>query len=84
MSLLSRFREKQPSSAAKAKERLQIIVAHERNSRQAPNYLPSLQKDLLAVINKYVSVDMDQLQVNLSQEQDCSILELNLTLPPKD
>ncbi len=83
MSFLDRFRDTSPKSASLAKERLKIIVAHERKTRNAPAYLPALQRDLLAAINKYVDIDMDQLQVNISEEDNQSILELNLTLPPK-
>ena len=53
MSLLDFFRSrKSQNSASIAKERLQIIVAHERGQRAQPDYLPQLQKDLLEVIRK--------------------------------
>ncbi len=66
MSLLDFFRSrKSQSSASIAKERLQIIVAHERGNRSQPDYLPQLQKDLLEVIRKYVPIDQEQVQVEL-------------------
>ena len=37
-------KDKEPSSASVAKERLKVIVAHERRARSAPDYLPALQK----------------------------------------
>jgi len=40
MSLLDYFRSSKPSTASVAKERLQILVAHERASRHQPSYLP--------------------------------------------
>ncbi|MCJ1885137.1 cell division topological specificity factor MinE [Pseudomonas sp. QE6] len=84
MSLLDFFRSrKQPSSASIAKERLQIIVAHERGNRSQPDYLPQLQKDLLEVIRKYVPIDQEQVQVELANQGSCSILELNITLPER-
>ncbi|MES2663542.1 MAG: cell division topological specificity factor MinE, partial [Pseudomonadota bacterium] len=71
-----------PSSANIAKERLQIIVAHERaNNKKKPDYLPQLQKDIMEVISRYINVSRDQVSVNLDQNDDCSILELNITLP---
>ncbi|MDF5880877.1 cell division topological specificity factor MinE [Pseudomonas aeruginosa] len=74
---------KSQNSASIAKERLQIIVAHERGQRAQPDYLPQLQKDLLEVIRKYVPIDQEQIQVELENQGNCSILELNITLPDR-
>jgi len=74
---------KKPSSASIAKERLQIIVAHERGHREQPDYLPALQEELIAVIRKYVNIEQDQVQVALENQGTCSILELNITLPER-
>jgi cell division topological specificity factor len=69
------------NTAAVAKERLQIIVAHERAYRNAPHYLPLLQKELLEVIAKYIKVQQDSIKINLEREGNCEVLELNITLP---
>ena len=53
------FLKTKKNTASIAKERLRIIVAQERSSRGAPDYLPLLQRELLEVIRKYVSVDVD-------------------------
>lgn len=75
------FHKPQPT-AKTAKERLQIIIAHERNECNKPDYLASLQKDLLDVIAKYVSINKDDVKVEFERNQHgCSILELNVTLP---
>ena len=68
-------------SASIAKERLQIIVSHERVARQGPDYLPMLREELIRVITKYVQIDHDQVKVELERSGNCSILELNITLP---
>lgn len=81
MSLLDYFRSTKPSSAAVAKERLQILVAHERSARNQPSYLPQLQQELLAVVQKYVSVEEDAITVNLEQDENQETLELNIVLP---
>ena len=81
MSFLDYFRSKNKSTASVAKERLQIIVAHERTARNQPDYLPALQKDLMAVISKYVAIDENQVSVALDNNEDCAVLELNITLP---
>ncbi|AIY67107.1 cell division topological specificity factor MinE [Pseudoalteromonas piratica] len=82
MSLLDYFRSQKKTTASLAKERLQIIVAHERSSRGTPDYLPQLKQDILDVIRKYVDIHQDQVQVQLEQnEDDLAVLELNVTLP---
>jgi cell division topological specificity factor len=81
MSLLDYFRSSKPKSASIAKERLQILVAHERSSKNQPSYLPQLQQELLAVIQKYINVDQGDLSVNYQQDDDQEVLELNIILP---
>lgn len=71
-------------TAKVAKERLQIIIAHERTLQDKPDYLPLLQKDLLAVIEKYVTINHDDLRVELERKDSCSILELNVVLPHRE
>lgn len=82
MSLFDYFlRRKQDTSASVAKERLQVIVAHERNRRKQPDYLPALQRDIMEVISKYVDIDMDDVEVQLDSHDNFAVLELNVTLP---
>ena len=81
MSLLDYFRTTKPSSASLAKERLQILVAHERMSKNQPSYLPQLQQELLEVVRKYVNVDQDAISVNFEQDDEQEVLELNIVLP---
>ena len=59
MSFLSFFLGEKKKTASVAKERLQIILAHERagGSAAEPDYLPDLQRDLIEVISKYVKID---------------------------
>ena len=84
MNIFDFFRaNKKESTASVAKERLQIIVAHERGQRSKPDYLPALQKELVEVIRKYVNIETDQVQVALENQGSCSILELNITLPER-
>ncbi|WDE01029.1 cell division topological specificity factor MinE [Thalassomonas actiniarum] len=85
MALLDYFlrsKEKQTTTASKAKERLQIIVAHERNQRnKQPDYLPQLTEDLLAVLRKYIPVSENSLSVNVDKKDgDLNVLELNIEL----
>lgn len=82
MGIFNFFRSKQaPTSAALAKERLQVVIAHERTDRDGPDYLPMLRKDILDVIRKYVNISEDQVSVQLDSQDNCDVLELNITLP---
>ncbi len=81
MSFWDYFRTTKPATAALAKERLQIIVAHERAQRGKPDYLPQLQQEILDVISKYVEIDRQDVQVQFDRNDDCAVLELNITLP---
>lgn len=84
MSLLDFFRQnRKTGSAAVAKERLQILVAHDRRGRSGPSYLPQLQQELLKVIRKYVKVDRNAVNVHVEQDGDQEILELNIVLPDR-
>ncbi len=82
MSLLSYFRSSKKKTASTAKERLQIIVAHERRQRNSPDYLPQLERDILEVIRKYVDISPEQIAVSLEKrDNELSVLELNITFP---
>lgn len=79
---LQRFRKKE-SAASIAKERLQIIISHERTrlKNSEPDYLPKLQQELLDVIAKYIKIDRNQVIVQLERMGDNAVLELNVTIP---
>jgi cell division topological specificity factor len=73
------FRERR-NSAVVAKERLQIILSHERASRDAPEFLPALQRDLIEVVGRYVEIRDDMIRVNLGKSGDTSLLEINVEI----
>ena len=76
------FRRQQKNSAAVAKERLQIIVSHERSSKAGRDFLPLLQQEIIDVIAKYFTgIDKDSVRVELQRMGSCSVLELNVALP---
>lgn len=80
MSIFNYLRRRN-STASVAKERLQIIISHERSQRTTRDYLPKLQEEILAVIAKYVNINRDQVSVNLERMGDNAVLELNITMP---
>lgn len=83
MSLFSFLLGEKKKTASVAKERLQIILAHERSSLGAkrPNYLPELQRELIAVISKYVSIKAEDIKVHLEKQDDLEVLEVKIELP---
>jgi cell division topological specificity factor len=70
----------QPPSASIAKERLKIVLAHERASSRAPDFLPTLQKELLAVVGRYVEISDEMIRVTLGGSGDTSMLEINIEI----
>ncbi|AOB30149.1 cell division topological specificity factor MinE [Bordetella sp. H567] len=82
MSLLSFLLGQKKSSASVAKERLQIILAHERSGRDgSPDYLPQLQQELIAVISKYVKINPDDIKVHVERQDTLEILEVKIEMP---
>lgn len=83
MSFLSFLLGEKKKSANIAKERLQIILAHERSGRGTSrfDYLPELQRDLVAVISKYVSIKPDDIKVHLERQDNLEVLEVKIELP---
>ncbi len=68
------------NSSSVAKERLQIIVAHERRRASSPDFLPRMQQDILAVVRKYIPIGEDQIKLSVDRSGDCEVLELNIAL----
>lgn len=82
MSLLSFFLGEKKKTASVAKERLQIILAHERAGRGSrADYLPKLQEELMAVISKYVNIAPGDLKVSIERQDNLEVLEVKIELP---
>lgn len=78
---INNFFNRPQKTAKSAKERLQIIISHERSARDKPDFIANLQRDLVEVISRYVTVDKEDVRVDVERKDGCSILELNVTLP---
>ncbi|HEY8585998.1 MAG TPA: cell division topological specificity factor MinE [Rhodanobacter sp.] len=81
MGILDFLKRKPEATASVARERLRIIVAQERSTRGAPDYLPMMRNELLEVIKKYVHVDLEAININFERDSGHEILELSVTLP---
>ncbi len=76
-------RRQRSNTASIAKERLQIIVAHERLKNAEggnPAFMQDLQRDILEVVRRYIPVDAEQINISMDREGDCDVLELNIVL----
>jgi len=82
-SFLSFLLGEKKQTASVAKERLQLILAHERSGRNAvePDYLQDLQRDLIAVISKYIKIDIKDIKVNLDRHDNLEVLEVKIEIP---
>ncbi len=83
MSFLKFLLGEKKSSASVAKERLQLIITHEREegSAGAPDFLPQLQKDLIEVISKYIKINEQDLKVNVDKHGNLEVLEVKIEMP---
>ena len=85
MSLINMLFGKKPKSAQVARARLQIIIAPQRSDRSSanttPDYLPTLQKELLEVLSKYVEIKLEDINISHEKQDGVDMLALNITLP---
>ncbi|WP_026352963.1 cell division topological specificity factor MinE [Solimonas variicoloris] len=82
MDWLKFLRGEPKNTASVAKERLKVVVAHQRDGRaNGPVYLPMLREELLNVVRKYVQVPDNAVQINVQREDGLEVLEMNITLP---
>ena len=79
MNLLTLFRRR--DSAPVARERLQVLLAHERAVVGGSDLLAILQEEILAVIGKHITVDRDKVQIKLDRGDPVSTLEIDVEVP---
>jgi cell division topological specificity factor len=68
-------------SAPVARERLQILLAHERTSTGRPDLLNLLREDILKVVARHVAIDDDRVQVRMNRGPAVSTLEIDIEIP---
>ena len=78
MKLFKIFRR---ASAPVARERLQILLAHERAERNQPDLLGLLREEILAVISRHVAFDSDKVQIKMDRGKSVSTLEVDIEIP---
>ena len=79
MNLMSLFRRN--NSAPVARERLQVLLAHERAFVGKSDLLAVLQEEIIAVIAKHVTIERDKVQIKLDRGDPISTLEIDVEVP---
>ena len=75
------FLKPKKNTASVAKDRLRIIIAQERSTLGARDWLPLMQRELLEVIRKYVSIDAEAVKVDVVKDGEHDILDISVALP---
>ncbi len=85
MSWIDLFRKTKSNTAVTAKERLQIVISHERTRNSQPDLISAMQTEILTIVAKYLGIPADKIQeqvrVDVERRGEHSVLELNITLP---
>ena len=68
-------------SASVARERLQILLTHERGADGQPDLIPLLREEVLAVVAKHVAIEPDKVQVKIERGKGVSLLEIDIEIP---
>lgn len=79
MSIFNLF--KKQASAPLARERLQVLLAHERASGGHSDLVAKLREEILAVIAKHVKIDQDKVNVKMDRGEQVSTLEVDIEIP---
>ena len=80
MSLLRLFSSR-AASAPVARERLQILLSHERGLRGQSDLLGLLREEILAVVSRHVTLDPDKVIVRMERGKNVSMLEVDIEVP---
>jgi cell division topological specificity factor len=70
------------TSAPVARERLQILLAHERRSACTSDLISILHREVLEAVSKHISVDPDQVEVMIHRRETISVLEIDIAIEP--
>lgn len=83
MSVFDLFRRqpRQASTADTARDRLQILLAHERTGRSGADVLPLLQRDIMEAIERRMKLGEDNVDIRIERSDDLSTIEINIDLP---
>jgi cell division topological specificity factor len=78
---LPRLFRSRAASAPVARERLQILLAHERGLRGQPDLLELLRAEILSVVSRHVALDPEKVHVKMDRGDHVSTLEVDIEVP---
>lgn len=81
---MSIFRLFRRGSAPMARERLQVLLSHERAARGGPELLSILREEIIAVIGRHVSFEPDKVQIKMDRGKSVSMLAVDIEIPNQD
>jgi len=81
MNLQRLFGGRAAASAPVARERLQILLAHERGLRGQPDLLELLRAEILSAVSRHVEIDAEKVIVRMERGVDVSTLEIDIEVP---
>lgn len=86
MSFLSNIFGGDKKTATVAKERLKLVLAHERagRTRNDPEFLPRMKTEIMEVISRYMKIDVGDLSVTMEHGENLDVLEVKIEFPEKD
>ena len=82
MNIFNMFRR--GNSGSVARERLQILLTHERRSNCSNELVALIHREVIAAIAKHVAIDADKVEVEITHRNKVSYLEINLEIPEND
>ena len=81
MTLFDMFKRR--GSAPVARERLQVLLAYERQHRNQPDLVAVLHDEIMAVIRKHVQINNDDVEISMERGERMSTLEIDIQIPNK-
>jgi cell division topological specificity factor len=79
MTIFRLFRRRPPATVAR--ERLQILLAHERAQLGRPDLIAMLRDEILAVIGRHLTIEPGKVQVKMDRGDIVSTLEIDVEIP---
>ena len=79
MSWLNLFKREQPKEVAR--NRIRILLAHERSISGSSNLIALLRNEILLAVAKYIPVDLEQVDVNMQRGELLSTLQIDIQIP---
>jgi cell division topological specificity factor len=77
--VINKLLGRQANSATTARQRLQLVLAHDRSDLN-PELLEKMRKEILEVVSRYVEIDLEEGEVNLATEDRVTALVANLPI----